>query len=100
MATLVSYTSAQCQGGASKFLIIKKFIKINFFNKNYIFLSTVNPNCAGGINLGRSGPSCRSANVWAWDGRTGQCRRILYRGCGGNRNRWCSQQQCLVRCRR
>ncbi|KAM7343188.1 male accessory gland serine protease inhibitor-like [Cochliomyia hominivorax] len=76
LAALVSLTSAQCRGGARP------------------------ANCGGGINLGFPHRGCVPSAVWAWDPRTRQCRRIVYLGCGGNRNRWCSQAACTRACRR
>lgn len=64
-----------------------------------MYFSLGNPSCAGGVNLGSRDRICRPSNVYAWDGRTRQCRRIFYTGCGGNENRWCSQELCIRRCR-
>ncbi|KAM7343107.1 male accessory gland serine protease inhibitor-like [Cochliomyia hominivorax] len=58
------------------------------------------PNCAGGINMGRRRRGCTTTQVWAYDGRIRQCRRVVYLRCGGNQNRWCSQDECNRACRR
>ncbi|KAM7343183.1 male accessory gland serine protease inhibitor-like [Cochliomyia hominivorax] len=76
LVALVSMTSAQCRGGARP------------------------ANCAGGVNVGIRRRGCIPSAVWAYDGRSRQCRRIVYLGCGGNRNRWCSLDGCNRACRR
>ncbi|KAM7343195.1 male accessory gland serine protease inhibitor-like [Cochliomyia hominivorax] len=59
------------------------------------------PNCAGGVNIGhRRGRTCRQSVLWAYDARLRRCRRMMYLGCGGNNNRWCTQAGCEQQCRR
>ncbi|CAL1298876.1 unnamed protein product [Larinioides sclopetarius] len=37
--------------------------------------------------------------MWYYDRETGFCRRFYYGGCGGNGNRYASEEECLQRCR-
>ncbi|KAH8415272.1 hypothetical protein KR222_010100, partial [Zaprionus bogoriensis] len=60
--------------------------------------------CTGGRNEGnRRGRTCgRNANnrMWYYDQRSRSCQRMRYLGCGGNRNRYCSLDECRRRCLR
>ncbi|KAI8128942.1 Papilin, partial [Lucilia cuprina] len=56
--------------------------------------------CSPHGSWGRGGRGCRSRVLWWYDRHLRSCRQMWYLGCGGNSNRWCSQQECLQRCRR
>ncbi|XP_032599013.1 kunitz-type serine protease inhibitor HNTX-03141017 [Drosophila grimshawi] len=51
--------------------------------------TTFVPHCAG-----RGNP-----NMWWYDGSDRTCKPLNFRGCGGNRNRYCTREQCVRRCR-
>lgn len=36
--------------------------------------------------------------MWTCDEKTGKCFRLIYKGCGGNHNRYCSQAACMQAC--
>ncbi|XP_051861066.1 tissue factor pathway inhibitor 2 [Drosophila albomicans] len=59
-------------------------------------------NCLGGRDSGtRRGDNChRNSNdeMWYFSRRTRSCRRMSYRGCGGNKNRYCSLESCERKC--
>ncbi|KAI8041109.1 hypothetical protein M5D96_005361 [Drosophila gunungcola] len=38
--------------------------------------------------------------MWYWSSRTRKCEKMRYRGCGGNNNRYCSNRDCTLKCRR
>ncbi|XP_065369239.1 male accessory gland serine protease inhibitor-like [Calliphora vicina] len=77
LIALVAYTSAQrCPGSPS------------------------NPSCVGAHDGGRRGPRCTARAMWHYSARLRQCHQILYLGCGGNNNRWCTRAACEQRCRR
>ncbi|EDV95990.1 GH15460 [Drosophila grimshawi] len=50
-------------------------------------------NCLGMV-VGRGNP-----NMWWYDGSDRTCKPLNFRGCGGNRNRYCTREQCVRRCR-
>ncbi|XP_032599014.1 kunitz-type serine protease inhibitor homolog dendrotoxin I-like [Drosophila grimshawi] len=48
-------------------------------------------------------PHCglnRNPNMWWYDSSDRTCRVLNFRGCGGNRNRFCTREQCRTRCLR
>ena len=45
-----------------------------------------------------SGPCWAYFPRWFWDNSSGQCKRFVYGGCGGNRNRFGSFEDCLKTC--
>ncbi|KAH8369641.1 hypothetical protein KR093_000402, partial [Drosophila rubida] len=59
-------------------------------------------NCVGGRDTGtRRGNRChRNSNndMWYYSRRTRSCRKMSYRGCGGNKNRYCSLSACERKC--
>ncbi|KAL7732710.1 hypothetical protein ACLKA6_005859 [Drosophila palustris] len=61
-------------------------------------------NCLGGRDRGsgRRRQCRRNANneMWYYNQETQSCRRMSYRGCGGNKNRYCSLEACERKCRR
>ncbi|EDV95988.1 GH15462 [Drosophila grimshawi] len=60
--------------------------------------------CTGGRNegIGRGRNCARNANrnMWWYDTTDSTCKRMNYRGCGGNNNRYCTRAECERRCRR
>ncbi|KNC21923.1 hypothetical protein FF38_12134 [Lucilia cuprina] len=56
--------------------------------------------CAGDPNIGQTGANCVARILWFYNTAIRQCRRMLYLGCGGNDNRWCSYIDCKLGCRR
>ncbi|KAM7343535.1 male accessory gland serine protease inhibitor-like [Cochliomyia hominivorax] len=57
--------------------------------------------CVPNPSSGFGGLRCPSAvTVWAYDRRSRQCRPLVYMGCGGNNNRWCTRGACERSCRR
>ncbi|XP_060665940.1 male accessory gland serine protease inhibitor-like [Drosophila nasuta] len=36
---------------------------------------------------------------WSYNLKTNECVRFIYGGCGGNKNRFESKQECLARCK-
>ena len=75
--------------------------------------------CPDGSSVGRTGPNCEFApcpgadrcklpyvqgpceaafQVFWFDAATGKCEQKLYGGCGGNENRFDSEQACLAAC--
>ncbi|KAL7733217.1 hypothetical protein ACLKA6_004724 [Drosophila palustris] len=63
----------------------------------------VGQTCQGFKNRGVTGwPACRkNANnqMWYFDTKTRACKKLDYKGCGGNKNRFCSQTSCARQCR-
>ncbi|KAH8392026.1 hypothetical protein KR200_003696 [Drosophila serrata] len=61
-------------------------------------------NCEGGRDDGvRQQRHCSPSpnrEMWWYNRRTGECLKMNYLGCGGNRNRYCTKASCLERCRR
>ncbi|XP_046803406.1 kunitz-like peptide PcKuz1 [Lucilia cuprina] len=55
--------------------------------------------CTQPANVGHSGPRCPQSIMWYYHAGTRQCHRMLYRGCGGNWNRFCTIGACLRICR-
>ncbi|XP_032598874.1 protease inhibitor carrapatin [Drosophila grimshawi] len=58
--------------------------------------------CIGGRDEGRTGRGCErftNPNMWWYDGSDRTCKRMMYRGCGGNNNRYCTRAECERRCR-
>ncbi|KAL7727307.1 hypothetical protein ACLKA6_008594 [Drosophila palustris] len=58
-----------------------------------------NVNCYVGRNEGNycnSKDQTKALTRWYYD--KGVCRRFTYRGCNGNRNRFCTQDSCEARC--
>nr|XP_044249928.1 BPTI/Kunitz domain-containing protein-like [Drosophila takahashii] len=64
------------------------------------------PNCRGGKDEGsptraRGGPACTpqpNNNMWYYNERTNKCLKMSYKGCYGNRNRYCTLQSCEAKC--
>ncbi|XP_016958935.2 PI-actitoxin-Axm2b-like [Drosophila biarmipes] len=60
--------------------------------------------CTGGRDEGNSnGRFCGASSqneMWFYNSRNRNCEKMRYRGCGGNNNRYCSNQDCLEKCRR
>ncbi|EDW68800.1 kappaPI-actitoxin-Avd3c [Drosophila virilis] len=58
--------------------------------------------CAGGKNEGNSRTrQCRryyNNNMWYYDSRSRSCKNMIYRGCAGNDNRYCTRQSCERKC--
>ncbi|XP_034483982.1 kunitz-type serine protease inhibitor HNTX-03141017-like [Drosophila innubila] len=63
----------------------------------------VGQTCQGFKNRGVSGwPVCRkNANneMWYFDTKTRKCKKLAYKGCGGNKNRFCSRISCIKQCK-
>ncbi|KAH8259427.1 hypothetical protein KR026_004132 [Drosophila bipectinata] len=61
-------------------------------------------NCIRGKDEGHFNQrACRrnaNANMWYFDERANECKKMRYHGCAGNRNRYCSLRHCNSRCRR
>ncbi|XP_037722386.1 kunitz-type serine protease inhibitor scutellin-4-like [Drosophila subpulchrella] len=63
-------------------------------------------NCNGGRDEGSPTQAPRGApctpqpnnNMWYYNPTTRQCVGMSYRGCYGNRNRYCTLQTCQVAC--
>ncbi|XP_060659503.1 amblin-like [Drosophila nasuta] len=59
--------------------------------------------CEGLKNRGVAGwPVCRKNSnneMWYFDTKTKTCKKLAYRGCGGNRNRFCSRSACIKQCK-
>ncbi|XP_017140278.1 kunitz-type serine protease inhibitor Hg1 [Drosophila miranda] len=58
-----------------------------------------NVNCYVGRNEGNfcnSKDQTKAVTRWYYD--KGICRSFTYKGCNGNRNRFCTQESCDVRC--
>ncbi|EDV95989.1 GH15461 [Drosophila grimshawi] len=53
-----------------------------------------------GISFRRDCETNANPNMWWYDGSDRTCKTMSYRGCGGNRNRYCTRQDCEARCRR
>ncbi|XP_064548414.1 male accessory gland serine protease inhibitor-like [Drosophila montana] len=64
----------------------------------------VNQVCTGGRDIGHNRNSaCRNfamREMWYYDARRRSCVKMNYLGCGGNGNRYCSNADCLAKCRR
>ncbi|XP_023173201.2 kunitz-type serine protease inhibitor homolog beta-bungarotoxin B5-B chain-like [Drosophila hydei] len=60
--------------------------------------------CVGSKNVGRNNTrSCRqnaNSKMWWYDSRSRSCKKLAYKGCGGNNNRYCTRQACRNKCRR
>lgn len=59
-----------------------------------------NVNCYVGRNEGNycnSKDQTKALTRWYYD-KKGVCRPFSYRGCNGNRNRFCTQESCEARC--
>ncbi|XP_030373276.1 male accessory gland serine protease inhibitor-like [Scaptodrosophila lebanonensis] len=60
--------------------------------------------CTGGRDEGNAnGRLCGLTSqdpMWYYNSRQRTCIRMRYRGCGGNNNRYCTNADCLQRCRR
>ncbi|KAH8415261.1 hypothetical protein KR222_003506 [Zaprionus bogoriensis] len=58
--------------------------------------------CEGPRDEGhRSGRSCHrhsNGEMWYYDERSRSCQPMVYYGCGGNNNRYCTLQDCQARC--
>ncbi|EDV95983.1 GH15465 [Drosophila grimshawi] len=80
LALYVAQTQAQCPGAVR----IAESICINTRNDG----DTRNFSCFRNANN----------NMWFYDRGSGVCRRMSYRGCGGNNNRYCTQGDCSRRC--
>ncbi|XP_041673598.1 BPTI/Kunitz domain-containing protein-like [Drosophila eugracilis] len=63
-------------------------------------------NCLGGKDEGsstraRGGPPCDpkpNRNMWYYSSVTRKCEKMSYKGCYGNRNRYCTLRSCQVKC--
>ncbi|XP_030370309.1 kunitz/BPTI-like toxin [Scaptodrosophila lebanonensis] len=58
-----------------------------------------NVNCYVGRNEGNycnSKDTTKAVTRWYYD--KGVCRKFTYKGCNGNRNRFCTQDSCKTRC--
>ncbi|KAH8379029.1 hypothetical protein KR009_002744 [Drosophila setifemur] len=90
-----------------KFLLILSctilYLALIDANENCKGKPTQPQNCLGGRNEGffnsRSCGRTENANMWFYDNRSRNCLKLQYRGCGGNLNRYCSQNQCKNSCR-
>ncbi|KAH8234870.1 hypothetical protein KR032_004630 [Drosophila birchii] len=59
--------------------------------------------CQGGRDEGNANLwTCHARNqeMWFYNSRTRSCNKMRYRGCGGNNNRYCSDNHCRRVCRR
>ncbi|KAH8286603.1 hypothetical protein KR054_012171 [Drosophila jambulina] len=60
--------------------------------------------CQGGKHEGVSQlRGCRPSpnpEMWWYNRQTNDCLKMNYRGCGGNRNRYCTKAACMEKCRR
>ncbi|KAH8311023.1 hypothetical protein KR044_003883 [Drosophila immigrans] len=58
-----------------------------------------NVNCYVGRNEGNyCNSKDQTTSLTRWYNDKGVCRRFTYRGCNGNRNRFCTQDSCETRC--
>ncbi|CAD6996691.1 unnamed protein product [Ceratitis capitata] len=56
------------------------------------------PTCSQLRDQGRTGFGCRGGNRWYYNVSTRRCESFDYFGCGGNTNRYCTQNECQRRC--
>nr|CAB55350.1 Kunitz inhibitor like protein 1 [Drosophila virilis] len=60
--------------------------------------------CTGGKNEGNSNgrqcPANANREMWWYDSRSRSCKKMSYKGCGGNNNRYCTRKACETKCRR
>ncbi|KAH8360822.1 hypothetical protein KR084_004352 [Drosophila pseudotakahashii] len=64
------------------------------------------PNCRGGKDEGSASRAPRGApctpqpnnNMWYYNERTRQCLKMSYKGCYGNKNRYCTLRSCEAKC--
>ncbi|XP_037949134.1 chymotrypsin inhibitor SCI-I-like [Teleopsis dalmanni] len=55
------------------------------------------PACTGAKDSGHGGLICflnANKKMWYWNGRTNKCEEMSYKGCGGNKNRYCTLKTC------
>nr|XP_017101278.2 PI-stichotoxin-She2a-like [Drosophila bipectinata] len=59
--------------------------------------------CTGGKDIGHGkGWNCRPQArelMWWYDTERRDCRAQIYRGCGGNNNRYCTLHHCRKKCK-
>ncbi|XP_073811337.1 male accessory gland serine protease inhibitor-like [Musca autumnalis] len=58
------------------------------------------PACYPPRNNGYRGRGCTARTMWWYENASNSCKSFWYMGCGGNRNRWCSQRECEMNCMR
>lgn len=65
-----------------------------------IMLNTVIVNLTANICLaGKARGECgQYLAKWYFNAETGVCKRFYYGGCGGNMNRFDTEQECIARC--
>ncbi|KAH8312903.1 hypothetical protein KR067_001513 [Drosophila pandora] len=91
-----------------KFLLILSilvlYLAYTYAQENCQGKPRLRQNCIRGKNEGHfEQRSCRrnaNANMWYFDERARECKKMRYHGCGGNRNRYCSLRHCRQRCPR
>ncbi|EDW68801.1 papilin [Drosophila virilis] len=57
--------------------------------------------CEGRKNEGSTGRNCSSnanKDMWWYDSTSRSCKKLSYKGCGGNNNRHCTRQACEAKC--
>ncbi|XP_064546324.1 uncharacterized protein LOC135433950 [Drosophila montana] len=58
--------------------------------------------CQGPKNEGNSNRRQCSNNanreMWWYDSSSGSCKKLAYKGCGGNNNRYCTRDACQAKC--
>ncbi|XP_062132638.1 kunitz-type serine protease inhibitor LmKTT-1c-like [Drosophila sulfurigaster albostrigata] len=66
-------------------------------------VSPADPKCFPDRDIGHTKRSycSRNANnvMWYYDSSSGSCRAFAYKGCGGNKNRFCTWEDCVKECK-
>lgn len=92
----------RCRGMTRKFSLLS-YLNYAIFSDNYFACLGVK-NCLGGASGGSDKypeNTCSlnsNENMWYYDGRKRDCLTFNYLGCGGNRNRFCSEEDCISTC--
>lgn len=100
LCTQVMAQFPTCPGRPCKFYFLFYIDNSNNELIQILFLLLVIQLCNRPSDWGTTGPRCTAGYRWWYDRSLRTCRLMWYRGCGGNSNRWCSQQECEQKCRR